>query len=90
MPIDPDQLLRITSNKVRASILDLLLSRGEMTVGELTAEFSISQSSMSQHLMIMRKALVVEMRRKSPAIYYRIAGDLALLELIEWRRRHRQ
>ncbi|WP_413614764.1 metalloregulator ArsR/SmtB family transcription factor [Halomonas cupida] len=90
MPIDPDQLLRIASNQVRASILDLLLSRGEMNVSEIIAEFSISQSSMSQHLQLMRKAQVVETRRESPAIYYRIAGDLALLELIEWRRKHRQ
>lgn len=89
MSTDPDQLLRIMSNKVRASILDLLLSRGEMNVSELIDEFSISQSSMSQHLMLMRKAQVVETRRVSTAIYYRIAGDAALLELVEWRRRYR-
>lgn len=88
MPTDPGQLLRVASNIVRAGILDMLESRGEMTVGAINAEMPMTQSALSQHLRVMRHAHVVETRRESPAIYYRIVEDVALLELIEWRRRH--
>lgn len=91
MPNKPDQLLRVFASPRRAYVLELLESRGEMSVTEIGNELGhITQSALSQHLKIMREAGAVETRRASQTIYYRIADDPALRELIEWRRRHRR
>ncbi|MCT8506181.1 metalloregulator ArsR/SmtB family transcription factor [Chromohalobacter moromii] len=90
MPINIDKLLRVVANPSRAYILDMLESRGEMNVTEINAELDLSQSALSQHLKPMRDVDAVQTRRASQTIYYRIADDPALRELIEWRRRYRR
>ncbi|WP_280564925.1 metalloregulator ArsR/SmtB family transcription factor [Chromohalobacter sp. 48-RD10] len=89
MPINIDKLLRVVANPSRAYILDMLESRGEMSVTDINAKLDLSQSALSQHLKPMREAGAVEIRRASQTIYYRIADHPALRELVEWRRRHR-
>ncbi len=50
------------------------LAEGERAVGDLAAELNISQSSLSQHLARMRAEGLVETRRESQTIYYRLSG----------------
>lgn len=88
--MDIDKLLRVVSNQNRADILDWLETRGEMSVTEINTGFDLSQSALSQHLRQMRDADVVQTRRASQTIYYRITDDPAIRELIGWRRRHYQ
>lgn len=49
------------------------LAEGERAVGELAEELNISQSSLSQHLARMRAEGLVESRRESQTIYYRLS-----------------
>lgn len=89
--INIDQLLRVVANQNRAQILDMLEARGEMSVTEINAELDdLSQSALSQHLKPMRDIGAVETRRASQTIYYRVADDPAIHELIEWSRKHRR
>ncbi|MGQ7247557.1 ArsR/SmtB family transcription factor [Halomonas sp. V046] len=90
MPVDTAKLLSVASNEIRVEIIDMLEARGEMTVSEINAEVSVKQSALCQHLGVMRNANVVETRRERRAVYYHLAESAALLELIEWQRRHSQ
>jgi len=52
------------------------LAVGERSVGELAEDLDMSQSSLSQHLARMRIEGLVETRRESQTIYYRLSdGD---------------
>ena len=53
------------------------LAEGERSVGDLATELGISQSSLSQHLMRMRSEGLVEARRESQTVYYRLADGEA-------------
>lgn len=49
------------------------LADGERAVGDLAQQLDISQSSLSQHLARMRSEGLVETRRESQTIYYRLS-----------------
>jgi len=49
------------------------LADGERSVGDLADDLGMSQSSLSQHLMRMRGEGLVESRRESQSVYYRLA-----------------
>lgn len=71
------QLLRALANPHRLMIL-CLLSEGELSVSELNARVPLSQSALSQHLSVLRRDGLVDTRRESQSIHYRIANGLAL------------
>ncbi len=71
------ELLKAMSNEHRLLIL-CHLGGGEMSVGELNQQIDLSQSSLSQHLARLRKDGLVETRRESQTIYYRIADKVAV------------
>ncbi|NNC78114.1 MAG: winged helix-turn-helix transcriptional regulator [Woeseiaceae bacterium] len=48
------------------------LADGEKSVGELVDLLNMPQSSLSQHLARMRAENLVETRRESQAVYYRL------------------
>lgn len=75
-------ILRLLGNERRLLILCFLMSRKEMTVGEIVSTIGLSQSALSQHLAKLRKDGIVTYRRASQTLYYRIADDRAL-RLIE-------
>ncbi len=52
------------------------LADHEMSVGEIADSLQMSQSALSQHLARMRAEGLVETRRQSQTVYYRLAdGD---------------
>ncbi|GAB2462493.1 hypothetical protein GCM10027082_12450 [Comamonas humi] len=67
-------LLRAVGNENRLLVLCLLLSHGEMTVGALLEQVSLSPSALSQHLARMRDEGLVSYRREAQTLYYRIAN----------------
>jgi len=67
-------LLRSLGNGTRLMIL-CHLAQGERSVGALQTLLGIEQSPLSQHLARLRKDGLVETRRESQTIYYRIASD---------------
>jgi ArsR family transcriptional regulator, virulence genes transcriptional regulator len=86
LAIDPDELsahaetaaalLRAMSGKSRLLVLCNLVE-GERSVGELQRIVGLSQSALSQHLAVLRRSKLVETRRETQTIYYRLAGGAA-------------
>ena len=72
------QLLKMLANEKRLLILCFLAVRGEMTVGELVGIVKLSQSALSQHLAKLRADGLVEFRRTSQTLHYRVADQRAL------------
>jgi DNA-binding transcriptional ArsR family regulator len=63
------RLLRVMSNKHRLRVLCGLVG-GEKSVGQLNDEIPVSQSVLSQHLAVLRRARLVQTRREAQVIYY--------------------
>lgn len=74
-------LLRALANQRRLQILCALMEAGEASVGALVARIGISQSALSQHLARMRDEGLVDFRRESQTLRYRIA-DPRVAELM--------
>jgi DNA-binding transcriptional ArsR family regulator len=69
-------LLKALSNRHRLLIICQLID-GERSVGELAAFLSLRDSTVSQHLALLRKDGLVSARRDGQTIYYSIASDPA-------------
>jgi len=74
---DAALLMKSLGNENRLMILCSLID-GELSVGELNERIPLSQSSLSQHLAMLRTAKLVATRRESQVIYYRLSGDQAI------------
>ncbi len=66
-------ILRAVANQRRLMILCKLVEWGEASVSTLAGAVGLSQSALSQHLARMRDEGIVETRRESQTIWYRIA-----------------
>lgn len=67
--------LLLLANDRRLLILCELMARREMSVGALAAAVDLSQSALSQHLAKLRADGLVETRRESQTIHYRLSSD---------------
>lgn len=74
-------LLRVISQTVRLEIL-LTIGAGEACVCHLEAAIGQRQAYISQQLMALRKAGIVESRREGRNIYYHVR-NLRILDLIQ-------
>ena len=64
-------LLKNMSHPSRLMVLCHLMN-GECPVSELNQTVPLSQSALSQHLASLREAGIVQTRRESQVIYYRL------------------
>lgn len=64
-------------NPKRIQIL-FLLDEKEMCVNEIASKMNVRIPNISQHLALMRKRGVVEVRREGTKVYYRLANRKAL------------
>ncbi len=71
-------LLKALSNENRLLIMCYLAETEEMSVGELADRLGLSQSALSQHLGKLRAEGLVETRRQSQTIHYRVADPNAV------------
>ncbi len=69
-------LLKALSNRHRLLIICQLIE-GERSVGELAEFLDLRDSTVSQHLALLRKDDLVSARRDAQTIYYSIASDPA-------------
>lgn len=69
----PDKVYRAIADPTRRAILDIL-SDSERSVKELTAEFSISQPAVSQHLGELKAAQLVAVRKVHRENRYRLTA----------------
>src|SRR5580704_2499651 len=66
--------LRALYHPLRKKLLELIETRGKVTVTELYGILKIEQSVASQHLAILRRAGVVNTQRDGKKIYYSVNG----------------
>lgn len=66
------QAVTAMSEATRLQILLLLGQRGELCVGDIAAQFSISRPAVSHHLKIMKDNELVVSLREGQEIYYRL------------------
>lgn len=78
---DAVSLLKGLANESRLMIV-CVLSEGELSVGQLNQRIKLSQSALSQHLAVLREQGMVQTRRESQTIYYRLA-DTTAINIIE-------
>ena len=57
-------MLRAVANPVRYRILQILAERGECQCGPIGEELPIAQSTLSQHLKVLREAGIDPRRRR--------------------------
>jgi len=74
---DAVNLLKGLANESRLMIV-CVLAEGEMSVGQLNRRIKLSQSALSQHLAVLREQGMVQTRRESQTIYYRLADTTAI------------
>jgi len=70
------RLLAAMANEKRLAILCQLVG-GERSVGELAKSLGARQSTVSQHLALLRKDGLVESRRDAQSQFYSLAGGEA-------------
>jgi DNA-binding transcriptional ArsR family regulator len=73
--------LKVLAHPIRLMIIHLL-GAGELSVQELEKAVGISQSSVSQHLGLLRNKDILESRRVAQQVFYRLR-DPRLLQLTE-------
>lgn len=84
-----DELFRVLADPTRRRILDLLVERGPLTVGQLAAEFpALVASGISKHLMVMRASGLVSATRQGRQQLYRIEADALSDALTPWLARY--
>ncbi|MDH4002369.1 MAG: metalloregulator ArsR/SmtB family transcription factor [Xanthomonadales bacterium] len=70
-------LLKGLANESRLMIM-CVLTEGEVSVGQLNQRIKLSQSALSQHLAVLREQGLVQTRRESQTIYYRLQDTAAM------------
>lgn len=70
------ELLKSLSNRHRLLIL-CRLTDGEHSVGELAEFLGIRDSTVSQHLALLRRDRIISGRREGQTIWYRIESEPA-------------
>jgi len=66
------ELLKSISHPKRLEIINLLREQ-ELSVSEIQIMLDLPQANLSQHLMILREAGVVKVRREGKQVFYKIA-----------------
>ena len=67
--------MALLANDKRLRILCELMEAGELSVGALAQAVNLSQSALSQHLAKLRAGGIVETRRESQIVHYRLGRD---------------
>lgn len=75
------EFFKALAHPARLKILELLRV-GELTVTELQEKLEIEASSVSQQLAVLRNKNIVETRKVSTSVYYRVR-DPAVFDLLD-------
>lgn len=70
----------------RRRIVELLAHQGPLTASEISQEFSVSPSAISQHLKILRDAKLILMKKQAQKRIYAINPE-AIQEMEGWAKR---
>lgn len=75
------ELLRVMAHPERLMVL-CQLTQSEMGVRQLQQGSTLSQSAFSQHLTVLRKHGIIQARKESQQVFYRLA-DSRITALIQ-------
>jgi len=84
-----DHIFGALADPTRRAIVERLLARGEMTVGDIAAPFAISTPAISRHLQVLEQAGLVERRVERQWRIIRIR-PAALAPVESWLARQRR
>ncbi|WP_417767298.1 ArsR/SmtB family transcription factor [Stappia sp.] len=73
------QVFKALAHPVRVKILAALSSCAEACCGAIVRTLPLAQSTVSQHLAVLRASGLVEMRGEGRCCHYRLAGDARAL-----------
>ncbi len=73
--VDLSDFFKVFGDPTRLRLLILLDSRGEMGVGAIAEELSMSQSAISQQLKVLRSSRLVKYRKDGRSTIYRLSDD---------------
>lgn len=76
------QTFKALSDPIRRDILTLLKD-GQMSAGDIANQFDLAQASISYHLMILKKADLIQETKVKNFIYYDINTSV-LEDIIIW------
>jgi DNA-binding transcriptional ArsR family regulator len=68
---------------VRRTIIELLARRGRLSVAEISQQFDITSSAISQHLGVLREARLVKVNRQAQQRLYELNPE-ALADIEAW------
>ena len=83
-----DAVFAALADPTRRAIL-ARLANGDLTVGELSAPFAVSQPAISKHLKVLEQAGLVSRRRRATARLSHLEAE-PLREATEWLARYRE
>lgn len=78
-----NQVFKALNDPIRRKILELLKKRGDMSAGEIAAQFEISKPSISHHLDLLKQAGLVQVMRDGQFLYYSLNTTI-IDELLKW------
>lgn len=74
------------ADPTRRHIIELLAAKGQLSATDISDNFKIYPPAISQHLKILRKAKLVDMKKKAQSRIYSI-NPTKLTEIEEWVRK---
>jgi DNA-binding transcriptional ArsR family regulator len=83
MSVAPDLLLKTLADSTRRAIFERLMQDGEQPVRVLTGPSGVSQPAVSKHLGMLKRAGLVQDRRKGRETHYSARPE-ALIPLMDW------
>jgi DNA-binding transcriptional ArsR family regulator len=84
-----DGLFGALSDPTRRAIIERLLTAGELSVGDVAAQFAISTPAISRHLRVLERAGLIERRVERQWRFVRARAD-ALSPVESWVGRQRR
>ncbi len=77
-----NQVFKALADATRREILRLL-SRNEMTAGELAERFDMTKPSMSHHFTVLKEADLIRSRREGQQIWYSV-DTTVVQDVLAW------
>jgi len=76
------QTMKALSDPIRREILGLLKG-GQLSAGEISGHFSVTDASISRHLSVLKEADLIRDRREGKFIFYELNASV-LEEIMLW------
>jgi len=74
------------SDPNRRRIIELIATKGQLTASDISENFKISSSAISQHLKVLREAKLIDMEKRAQQRIYTI-NTASIHEIEEWARK---